>query len=307
MPLAPEYQALLSQLTEQDGPKLSEISAEEGRAAYRLMRPVDDAIEVGAIEDRTIAGPAGPIVVRIYRPSGEGPFGLLVNFHGGGWVIGDLETADSICRRMCRAAGCIVVSVDYRLAPEHPYPAAVEDAYAATCWAADNQAELGGSGALAVFGESAGGNLAAVVAQRARDENGPQIDFQLLAYPVLDHDFERPSYQDNGTGYLLEQETMRYFWDRYCPDLARRDEAQASPLLADSLANLPAALIVTAEFDPLRDEGRAYAEALTAAGVDASVRCYDGLIHDFLAHAGLFECAASAFDEAAAALRAAIG
>jgi len=306
MPLAPEYQAMLAQLAEEPGPKLSDLSPEDGRAMYRLMRPLNDTIVVGSIEDRMVPSAAADIPVRIYTPVGDGPFGILVNFHGGGWVIGDLDTADGVSRGICNKAGCIVVSVDYRLAPEHVYPAAAEDAYAVTCWVAENTAELGGSGKLAVFGESAGGNLAAVVCQRARDQGGPDIDFQLLAYPVTDHDLTRQSYVDNGEGYLLDLDGMKYFWEQYCPDPARRAEPAASPLLADSLNNLPPALIVTAEFDPLRDEGKAYAEALGEAGVQAELVCFDGLIHDFLATAELFDCSRLAFDQTAAALKGAL-
>lgn len=273
---------------------------------YRVMRPVNEAIEVGRVEDRTIPGPDGNVPIRIYTPQGSGPFGILVNFHGGGWVIGDLDTADSVCRSLANRASCIVVSVGYRLAPEHPYPAAAEDAYAATCWAADNAAALGGSGKLGVGGESAGGNLAAVVCQRARDENGPAIDFQLLAYPVTDHDMTRQSYADNGEGYLLERESMTWFWDLYCPDATRRAEPAASPMRAASLAGLPPALVVTAEFDPLRDEGMAYAAALSAAGVPTESICFDGLVHDFFATAELLDCSRQAFDRVAAAVKTAL-
>jgi acetyl esterase len=171
---------------------------------------------------------------------------------------------------------------------------------------ADAAASLGGSGRLAVFGESAGGNLAAVVAQRARDENGPDIHYQVLAYPVVDHDFSRISYRDNGEGYLLDREGMAYFWDTYCPDPARRSEPAASPLHADSLAGLPPALVLTAEFDPLRDEGMAYAAALKAAGTEVEAICFDGLIHDFLATAELFQCSRQAFEKTAAAIRKAL-
>ena len=232
MPLAPEYEAMFAALAAEPGPKISELSPAEGREMYRLMRPVNPEVAIGSVEDLTIDTGAGGIPVRIYRPQGDGPLPILVNFHGGGWVIGDLDTADAVCRAMAEAAGCIVISVDYRLAPEHVYPAAVEDAYAATCWAAENAAELGGSGKLAVTGESAGGNLAAVVCQKARDENGPKIDYQLLAYPVVDHDLTRASYDENGEGYLLEKGTMVWFWDHYC-EPGRRNEPAASPLKAE--------------------------------------------------------------------------
>ncbi len=305
MPLAPEYEAMFAALAAEPGPKISELSPAEGREMYRMMRPVNPELAIGSVEDRVIETDAGAIPVRIYHPAAGGPLPILMNFHGGGWVIGDLDTADAVCRSLAEAADCIVISVDYRLAPEHVYPAAVEDAYAATCWAAANAAALGGSGRLAVTGESAGGNLAAVVCQKARDESGPVIDFQLLAYPVVDHDLSRQSYADNGEGYLLETGTMVWFWDHYC-EPERRSEPAASPLRAESLAGLPPAVVLTAEFDPLRDEGAAYAEALAAAGVRAKHICFDGLVHDFLATSGLFGCSKAAFEQAVAELKQAL-
>mgnify|MGYP001816318944 CR=1 FL=1 len=293
---------MFTALAAEPRPKISDLSPVEGREMYRVTRAVNPELSIGSVEDRQIETDVGGIPIRIYRPAAEGPLPLLMNFHGGGWVIGDLDTADAVCRRVAEAAGCIVISVDYRLAPEHPYPAAVEDAYAATCWAAANAEALGGSGKLAVMGESAGGTLAAVVCQRARDEAGPQIDFQLLAYPVIDHDLSRASWEENGEGYLLEKSTMVWFWDQYCPP-ERRSEPAASPLLAESLADLPPAVVLTAEFDPLRDEGKAYADALAAAGVSAKLINFDGLVHDFLATAELFRCSKSAIDQTVAELR----
>lgn len=305
MPLAPEYEAMFAALAAEPGPKLSDLSPAEGREMYRMMRPVNPDVTIGSVEDKSISTTAGDLPIRLYRPTGDGPYPILMNFHGGGWVIGDLDTSDAVCRGMSEAAGCLVISVDYRLAPEHLYPAAADDAYAATCWAAENATELGGNGKLAVFGESAGANLATVVSQRARDENGPEIDFQLLAYPVVDHDLNRASYAENGEGYLLEKDTMSWFWDLYCPP-ERRTEPAASPLLAPSLADLPPALVLTAEFDPLRDEGNAYADALAAAGVSARSLCFDGLVHDFLATAEMFQCTRAAFDQVAAELKQAL-
>ncbi len=291
MPLAAEYVAMFEQLSEAEpAPPLWEMTPEQGREMYRMMRPVDPDLPIFKSEDQVIAGSQGDIPIRIYTPEGDGPFGILMNFHGGGWVIGDLDTSDALCRQLATLANIIVISVDYRMAPEAPYPAAVVDAYEATQWAADNMANLNGNGKLAVTGESAGGNLSAVVALKARDENGPKINFQCLLYPVTDCDMSRQSYADNGVGYLLELESMRWFWDTYCPDLDQRKEPYASPLLADDLSNLPPALIVTAEFDPLRDEGEAYADALNAAGTEATAVRYDGLIHDFMATANMFEC-----------------
>lgn len=303
MALAAEYAAMFEQLAATPGPAITEMSAVEGREMYRSMRPLNPDINVGHIEDRAISGPAAEIALRIYTPRGKGPFGIYVNFHGGGWVIGDLDTADASCRDLCNQANCIVVSVDYRLAPEHAYPAAVEDSYAATCWIAENAQSLGGNGKLAVGGESAGGNLAAVVTLKARDEGGPAIDFQLLAYPVVDADLSRQSYIDNGEDYLLTTQSMRWFWDHYCPDVASRTQPEASPIHAASHAGLPPALIVTAEFDPLRDEGEAYAHALSQAGVEARSIRFDGLVHDFFTTAQLFEVSRQAFTEVAEILR----
>lgn len=303
MPLAPEYQALLAELAEAGGPPVSELSPGEARELYRLMRPLDPTVPVGRVAERTVPGPAGAIPLRIYAPDGPGPFPVYVNFHGGGWVIGDLDTADTLCRDLSTEAGCVVVSVDYRLAPEHACPAAVEDAVAATRWVADNMREISGNGRLAVGGESAGGHLAAVVCQQARDAGGPDIRFQLLLYPVVDCDLERPSYRENGEGYLLELETMRWFWNHYCPDPDRRRLPDTSPLRAEDLSNLPPALVMTAEFDPLRDEGEAYAAALTAAGCRAEAVRLDGLVHDFLATARLIEPSRRGFEHACRALR----
>ena len=303
MPLAPEYQALLAELAEAGGPALADLSPAEGREMYRLMRPLDPDLAVGTVTERTVPGPAGPIPVRVYAPAGSGPFPVYVNFHGGGWVIGDLDTADAVCRDICTSAGCVVVSVDYRLAPEHRYPAAVEDASAAIRWVADNMQALSGNGRLAVGGESAGGNLAAVACRQARDQGGPEIHFQLLAYPVTDCELDRASYRENGEGYLLERESMRWFWDHYCPEPELRRNADASPLRAKDLTNLPPALVVTAEFDPLRDEGEAYASALAAAGCQVEAVRYDGLVHDFFATARLFPSSRAGFEQACRALR----
>lgn len=291
MPLAAEYEALFAQLAEGPPmPALSDMTPAEGREMYRAMRPVNPELPIHDTRDIVINGPLGEIPLRIYTPQGAGPFGVLMYFHGGGWVIGDRDTCDAACREIATLGNLVVVSVDYRMAPEHVYPAAVQDCYAATQWAAENASALNGNGKLGVAGESAGGNLSAVVALQARDEAGPAIAFQCLLYPVVDCDLTRGSYAENGEGYLLETATMQWFWDTYCPDETARAEPHASPLRAESLANLPPALVVTAEFDPLRDEGEAYAAALTAAGGNARAVRYDGLVHDFLGMAAVFEC-----------------
>jgi acetyl esterase len=296
MPLAPEYAAMFAQLAEgPPAPALSDMTPAEGREMYRAMRPLNPELSIHKSEDLDIPGPDGAIPVRVYTPQGSGPFGVLVYFHGGGWVIGDCDTCDSVCREIATLGNLVVVSVEYRMAPENVYPAAVDDAYAATVWASTNMNRLNGNGKLGVAGESAGGNLSAAVALKARDEQGPAIAFQCLLYPVVDHDLTRPSYIENGTGYLLETASMQWFWDTYCPEAERRAEPYASPLRAQSLSDLPPALIVTAEFDPLRDEGEAFAAALTAAGGTAQAVRYDGLVHDFFATAAMFECSRPGF------------
>ncbi len=284
-----EVQALLDMLEQGGGGSLSAGSPEEARAQFRLLtvdaRDPATVPEVGAVEDLSVDGGDGPRPARLYRPEAGGDHALpvLVFLHGGGFVIGDLDTHDSQARRLCRDLHALVVSVDYRLAPEHPFPAAVEDCLAATRWLADNAEELGGDGQrLAVGGDSAGGNLAAVVAQRCRDEGGPTLAAQLLIYPVTDlsqDDGRYPSRVENAEGYLLTQDDMDWFTASYVAE-GQEADPMASPLLGE-LRGLPPAVVVTAEFDPLRDEGDAYARALREAGVEVTHERFDGLIHGF--------------------------
>ena len=304
MPLATEYQAMFEQLAAAGPtPSVRDLPVADGRALYRAARAVNLDLPIHNISDASLPGPGGDIALRIYQPSGDGPFGILVYFHGGGWVIGDLDTADAVCREIATLADLVVVSVDYRLAPEHLFPAAVEDSYAALKWVQDNVRALHGNGKIGVCGESAGGNLAAVVAQQNRDNEGPPIAFQCLLYPVTDAEMGRPSYRENSSGYLLETATMEWFWDTYCPNPEQRLTSDASPLRASNLERLPPALVVTAEFDPLRDEGNAYAQALQAAGNDAQLICCDGLVHDFFSTAAVFACSREPFEQTIAVLR----
>jgi acetyl esterase len=259
---------------------------------------------VGSVVDRRIPGPAGDIPVRVYTPNGTAPFPLLVYFHGGGWVLGGIDTHDGTCRSLANGAGCVVVSVDYRLAPEHRYPAAAEDCCAATQWAAAHAAELGADARrVAVGGDSAGGNLAAVVALMARDRGGPALVLQLLIYPATDARFDTASYRDNADGYLLTAADMRWFWDHYLGDSGRGAEPYASPLRAADLSGLPPALVITAEFDPLRDEGEAYAKRLEDAGVASRLSRYDGMIHGFFGMGQMIDRANAAVGEACANLK----
>jgi len=307
MPLESATAAILAHIAEEGAPELYEMAIAESRSMYREMQPDLPEIVVHSVEDLMIDGPAGAIPVRIYRPSAA-PAPVHVHFHGGGWVIGDLDTHDRDCREICVGADCIVVAVDYRLAPEHIFPAAPEDCYAALCWATANLDSLCAlPGAVSVGGDSAGGNLAAAVALMARDRNGPAIAMQLLIYPVTDATMESGSYRDNADGYLLSRTMMSWFWDHYCPDLALRADPLASPITAEDLAGLPPALVMTAEFDPLRDEGEAYAERLIAAGVEVEVRRFDGLIHGFFSQAGMIEAAREGVELAVKALRKAHG
>lgn len=308
MPLEATTAAMLAAAAEAGAPRLSDLSPVQAREMYRMMQPPADDITVGQVEDQLIPGPAGDIPIRIYHPESGGPHAVHLHYHGGGWVIGDLETHDADCREICRAAGVIVIAVDYRLAPEHLYPAAVEDCYAAAQWAAANAESIGGSsGPISVGGDSAGGNLAAVVSRIARDAGAPQINFQLLLYPVTDAAMDTASYAENRDGYLLTEQSMKWFWECYCPDPERRLEPDASPLHARDLSGLPAALVMTAEFDPLRDEGEAYAKRLQEAGVTVTCERYDGLIHGFFSQARMVPAARPALDAAVKALRAAHG
>jgi acetyl esterase len=228
---------------------------------------------------------------------------VVVYFHGGGFVIGDIATHDAICHRLAAGVPALVVSVDYRLAPEHPFPAAVEDCDAATGWVSAHAVELGADPArLAVAGDSAGGNLATVVARHARDRGGPPVAFQLLIYPGIDMTRSFPSHSENGEGYLLDTDTMTWFLGNYLADADPR-HPDASPIFAEDLSNLPPALVLTAEFDPLRDEGEAYAQRLREAGVVATTSRYDGMIHAFYGLDGILDSAKSATAETTAALR----
>jgi acetyl esterase len=307
MPLDPLVKTILDQAAAQNAPPLHELAVEEARAGYRALRVLDGTPEpVAGVEDRAIPGPSGEIPVRIYTPEAATPSGALVYLHGGGWVIGDLDTHDALCRALTHRAGCLTVSVDYRLAPEHKFPAPLDDAFAATQWVADNAAALGAGGLrLAIGGDSAGGNLTAAVTLLARDRGGPALAQQVLFYPALDYAFDTESYGSNATGYMLTQDAMRWFWGHYVRNEADGANPLVSPLRAADLRGLPPALIVTAEFDPLRDEGEAYGERLREAGVATTVSRYDGMIHSFVQLAGIFPQGKEAIQQAADALRAA--
>lgn len=288
------------------GKPLNELSVPEARQATVMQIPRRrQPVPVASVMDRTIPGPAGELPIRIYTPEGPGPFPALVYFHGGGFVVGSLASGDPTCRALCHGASCVVVSVEYRLAPEHKFPAATDDCLVATRWLAAHAAELNADPArLAVAGESSGGNLAAVTALRLRDEGGPALRGQLLIYPVADyHTPPTPSYIANADGYLLTRAMMVWFWGHYLSDAGEANHPHAAPLRAPDLSGLPAALVITAEFDPLRDEGERYAERLQQAGVPTQLARYDGMIHGFLLLSELFDEGRQAMEEAILWLR----
>ena len=304
MPVDPKVQTILDAMAAQGGPAFHEVSPEAARELVRQMQLAGEPEPVEVVADRTIPGPAGDIPIRVYTPKGDSPLPVLVFFHGGGWVICDLDTHDSVCRALTNAAGCIVVSVDYRLAPEHKFPAAADDAFAATEWVVEHAVKIAGDPSrVAVAGDSAGGNLAAVVAQMAKDRGGPRLAFQLMVYPVTDYNFDTASHRENAEGYMLTTAAMKWFWNHYLPDEKAGLDPQASPLRADDLSGLPPALVITAEFDPLRDEGEAYAARLADAGVPAKSTRYDGMIHGFFSMSALLPQGRQAIDEAATVLR----
>jgi len=286
--LDPEAKAVLERLRRSGWVPRHTLTPAQAREQLRNGRAPVPGRPLHEVRDEVVDGPGGPLPLRVYRPSAAGPLPGLLFFHGGGWVLGDLDLSDNLCRELAAEADCVVVSVDYRLAPEHRFPAAVEDAYAATCLVAEQAARFGvDPTAVAVSGVSAGGNLAAAVALRARDVGGPRLIAQVLICPVLDFAFDTPSYEQNATGFLLERDDMRWFWAQYLPTEAWGAHPYASPLRAEDVSGVAPAVVITAEYDPLRDEGAAYADRLAAAGVPVDHRCYDGMIHGFVGNPGL--------------------
>jgi acetyl esterase len=268
----------------------------------------DAAESLDLVRDLSIPGPAGAIPLRAYRPAAETPTPVVVFFHGGGWTLGTLDSIDGVCRELARRAECVVVSVDYRLAPEHPFPAAVDDAYAAVEWVASHAGAFGGDPErLGVAGTSAGGNLAAAAALRATLFDGPDIAHQALLYPILDHALDTESYEENADGPLLTRADMRWFWEQYLQSPIDAHNPFAAPLRAPDLSGLPPATVVTAGFDPLRDEGVAYAEQLAAAGVSVEHRHFPSMAHGFLSLTADVDVADEAMDAVASDVRAALG
>jgi acetyl esterase len=301
--LHPDVRAVLAALEEEGGPALETLPvAEARRISAEALKPAEgDPEPVGTIQDLRVPGPAGEIPIRIYTPQGTGPFPGLVYFHGGGWVLCDLDTHNVVCRAIARRASAVVVAVDYRLAPEHKFPAAVEDASAATRWVSENAARLNvDPRRIAVGGDSAGGNLAAAVALRT-----PGLSLQVLVYPVTDlSSFDKDSYREFAEGYHLTRSEMEWFRREYLATPGQALDPDASPLLVPDLSGAPPALVITAECDVLRDEGEAYAERLRQAGVPVTLTRYPGMIHPFFSMPGAIRDAIKALDQVAGAVRA---
>ena len=270
----------LAQMAESGMKPLHEMTPEEARGLGGALRDMyGPGPEVAHVVDESVPVAGGSVPVRILAP--EAPRAVFVYYHGGGWVIGSLDESDTLARKIVERTGAAVVLVDYRLAPEHRYPVAVEDSWAALLWSVRHFEEHGAALPLIVGGDSAGGNLAAIMAQRAKAEGGPAIALQVLVYPVTDADLDNASYSDPSNQLMLSRDSMVWFWDHYAPDQASRRRADASPLQAIDLAGLPPAVVLTAEHDVLRDEGEAYAEKLRAAGVAVQSRRFEGQMHGF--------------------------
>ncbi len=305
MDIHPELESLLESLAAAEYPDQTLVPPSEARQitddrATRFYGPYD---EVDSVKDFEIPGPTGAMSARLYKPRGKGPFPILVYYHGGGWVLGSLDSHDRGVRGLTAAAGCISISVEYRLAPESPFPAAVSDSLAALQWIVTHADKLDGDPTrVAVGGDSAGGNLAAVTAIAAR-EKGPNLAFQLLIYPVVDSDLSRESYTTYANAPMLPGHRMAYFWNQYVPDVDQRTDWRCAPLHASDHSGLPPALVIAAGIDPLVDEGKAYVQKLSAAGVPVEYRLFSRMTHAFFQAPGLLSDARAASDAAGVALK----
>jgi acetyl esterase len=308
MPLDHDAEILLEMVRAANRPAFETVGAAAARQLFMDGRKAlaPDPMPIAETRDLAIPGPGGPIPARLYRSATTGTLPVLVFFHGGGWVVGNIESHDTVCRHIANRADCAVVSVDYRMGPEHRFPAAVDDCFAAAAWVPNNAAELGiDPGRLAVGGDSAGGNLAAVVGLLARDRGGPRVACQVLIYPATDAAMRHESIARFAEGYVLTRSTMRWFYEQYLRTPDDGADWRVSPLLAADLKGLPPAFVLTAGYDPLRDEGDAYAARLAAAGVKVTHRRFPGQVHGFVTNGRVIRTAETALDETAAALKAA--
>jgi acetyl esterase len=308
MPLHPQFQEARERLEREKPPMLYTMSVADAREAdLRSIRAGAGQVEqVAKVTERAIPGPGGDLPIRVYEPAGQAPWPVLVYFFGGGWTLGTLDTCDGVCRMLANAAGCLTVSVGYRQAPEHKFPAAVSDCYGATAWLSDHAAELGGDPErIAVGGDSSGGNLAAAATLMAAEIGGPRLAHQLLVYPNTDYQAATASMRDCADPHFFNPKAVEWYWGLYLPSPEHGASPLASPLRAASLSGLPPATVITAEYDPLRDEGEQYAARLAEAGVPVEVNRYDGMVHGFFTMTGVLETAREAVTYAAARLRAA--
>jgi acetyl esterase len=308
MPLHPYWEALRAERAAEGTPPLYELSLADARAAdlAAIRAGADRGEPVHRAVEEDFPGPGGDLPVRVYCPDDVPGRPVLLYFFGGGWTLGSLETGDAVCRSLANAAGCVTVAVGYRRAPENPFPAAVHDCYAALRWAVGNAARFGGDPSrVAVAGDSAGGNLAAATALLARERGGPEIAHQVLVYPNTDHAADTPSARECTDPLLFNRRSVTWYWGHY---LAGADGADplASPLRAADLSGLPGATVLTAQYDPLRDEGERYADRLREAGIPVALRRYDGMAHGFFTMTGVLEEAREAHAWIAARLRAAL-
>jgi len=307
MPLDKQIAGVLQQFRDIPEPDYSQVDAAQYRQFSDNMLPAIPGEPMSEVRELRVAGADGELEARLYRPLEQDNLPLLVFFHGGGFVMGNLDTHDNLCRSLAHQTGAVVVSVAYRLAPEHKFPAAPLDCHAATCWLVEHAAELGVDGSrLALAGDSAGGNLALAVSQLAAQREGPKIRYQCLFYPVTDAGCDSQSFEEFAESYLLSAKAMRWFWQQYLQEEGQADDPLASPLRAESLAGLPPTALLTAGFDPLRDEGEALAECLREAGVPVRLQRYEGMIHGFISMTPFVEAAAQALTEACADLRGAL-
>jgi acetyl esterase len=308
MPLDPNAEKLLLELAAGESPPAESVTVEESRAGIKeLMGPDEHPEEVGRVEEREVPAEPFPVPVRIYHPKGDGPFPVIVFIHGGGWVICDFDTHDTLHRALCNEAQAIVVVIHHRWAPEHKFPAAIEDSSAALQWVVENAESFGGDPSrLVLGGDSAGGNVAAALAIAARNEGAPAIAFHFLIYPITDARMETQSYEDFAEGYFLTRDQMKWFRGHYVRSEADVLDPRVSPILEPDLSGLPPTLVVTAEYDPLRDEGEAYAQRLQEAGVQTTLHRYDGLIHGFVTLPHTFPQSREVILEVAAAMHAAL-
>lgn len=303
--LHPEAERLIASFDDAGVPPFEEMTVPQARAAAQgFLQLQGDLTEVSDIAEITIPGPGGPIPARVITPHGDGPFPVIVYFHGGGWVVGDSGLVEAPLRTLSACAKSVIVAVDYRLAPEHRSPAALDDCYAATAWVSSNCGQLNGDpNRLVVAGDSAGGNLAAGVALSCRDNLGPSIAAQVLIYPVVDFDFTTASYTENATGNFLTRASMQWFWAHYLGASELSDSPYAAPNRIEDLSGLPPTFIATAECDVLRDEGNSYAARLGAAGVPTTTREYEGMIHGFFWALGALPSVRAINDDIAGFLR----